>query len=1106
MSQEPNSFSEHLRRLEATNQHLQQQLAKVTAAGQQTQQELQNLRARVSESESLYQLNQDLEAKIAQKTQQLQATQGQLQRLIANVPGLIFQFRIAPDGTPSFPYVSDRCRSLYELEPDEFIQAFNLVDPEDLPLLEQAIAESAQTLVGFEHEHRIITPSGILKWVQVISKTERQPDGATIWDGLIIEVSDRKHAEERLRQQEAQYRRIFETLTDGLGIINLDTGKLVEINPAYHQIHGYSWAEFMDLSPTDWIHPEFFPLFHQLITELKAGRPFACQALDIHRQGHWIDVDVKGIPYPYQDGTYGLAIIRDISDRKRQERALRSIVEGTASQTGEAFFRTCVKSLALALNARYAFIAEVDYNQTQPIAKTLAFWNGSDFGPNFQYPLAGTPCINVVEKRTICRYPQFLQSLFPEDADLVTLAAESYTGIPVLDPQDNFLGFMAVLDTQPMAQDPVMESSILEIFSARAGAEIERMRAERALQEKDTLLQMTLRAGKMGCWSWHRQTNQVIWSDGVEEIFGLEPGSFTGELEAYLALTHPEDRDRVLQAIQHSLDTEQEYNIEHRIVLPNQDIQWLRGIGGIWRNDQGEVIGLLGSVLNDTRRKLDELALAESTAQIRQRAQQEQLLNQIANQIRNSLRLDRILETTLQEIQRFLQIDRTQFAWYLQEGAETYWDIICEVYASGLSGSLGKHHFQNFGWISEQLLNEQIVRINDVSTIEDRAIQSVLTALGDRSLLVLPVRAESGKFGIIICIHYQCIRPWKDEEIEFLKRVVDQVAIALNQADLLAQSQTRTHELETLLRQLQRTQSQLIQSEKMSSLGQVVAGVAHEINNPLNFIYGNITHAKNYTEDLIHLLDLYQNYYPQPQGEIQETLAEMDLAFVKEDLQNLFESMSIGTHRIREIITSLRIFSRLDEAEFKEANLIEGIDSTLTILLPRLRANGWRPEIQLVKEYYPLPLIECYAGQLNQVFMNILTNAIDALDDRDRDRTPAQIAANPSIIRIQTRVIDNNIIIRIVDNGPGISPEVQTRLFDPFFTTKPVGKGTGLGLSISYQIITEKHHGQLFCTSHPGETAFIIKIPVQAKLSESAKMPHTPHGKFEGKNPQVGHE
>src|SRR6476646_10561890 len=264
----------------------------------------------------------------------------------------------------------------------------------------------------------------------------------------------------------------------------------------------------------------------------------------------------------------------------------------------------------------------------------------------------------------------------------------------------------------------------------------------------------------------------------------------------------------------------------------------------------------------------------------------------------------------------------------------------------------------------------------------------------------------------------------------------------------------------------------------MSSLGQLVAGIAHEINNPVNFIYGNLTHAGEYIQDLTHLLKLYQQQFPQPPSEIAEELEAIDLDFLLADLPKLLASMKVGADRIQKIVLSLRNFSRMDEAEMKAVDIHEGIDSTLMILQNRLKAKSDRPEIAVVKDYGDLPLVECYAGQLNQVLMNLLTNAIDALED---DQT--QAVESPAALKIEicTRQLNcETVQIRIADNGSGIAEADQRRLFDPFFTTKPIGKGTGLGLSISYQIVTDKHGGVLRCNSAPGKgTEFLIEIPLR---------------------------
>jgi signal transduction histidine kinase len=288
-------------------------------------------------------------------------------------------------------------------------------------------------------------------------------------------------------------------------------------------------------------------------------------------------------------------------------------------------------------------------------------------------------------------------------------------------------------------------------------------------------------------------------------------------------------------------------------------------------------------------------------------------------------------------------------------------------------------------------------------------------------------------------------------------------------------------QLQQTLAELHRTQAQMVQSEKMSALGQMVAGVAHEINNPVNFIHGNIAHIYEYTQNLFKLVEAYQEQYPNASGAIQDLLDETEFEFISEDLAKILRSMKIGTERIREIVLSLRNFSRLDEAEFKAVDIHEGINNTLVILQHRLKARSDRPEIEVIKNYGKLPLLECYAGQLNQVLMNIFSNAIDALEEANKLQSDQEIGAKANKIIIGTELTNNNQAkITIADNGCGITDKVKTKIFDPFFTTKPVGKGTGLGLSISYEIITEKHGGKLWCDSTPGQgTQFSIEIPLR---------------------------
>jgi signal transduction histidine kinase len=302
------------------------------------------------------------------------------------------------------------------------------------------------------------------------------------------------------------------------------------------------------------------------------------------------------------------------------------------------------------------------------------------------------------------------------------------------------------------------------------------------------------------------------------------------------------------------------------------------------------------------------------------------------------------------------------------------------------------------------------------------------------------------------------------------RRVIEADLVA--ETALSQQAQQHTQELQRLLRELRGTQAQLIHSEKMSSLGQLVAGIAHEFNNPVSFIHGNLVPLQQYTDGLLGLIERYQQEHADPSVALQQAAAAIDIEYIQQDLPKILTSMETGTQRIRAIVESLRNFSRLDEAAMKQVNIHEGLDSTLMLLQHRFKGPG--QPIAIAKDYGALPLVECFANQLNQVFMGLISNAIDALSEQDY----------PGLITLTTRAVRAGwIAIAIQDNGQGIEPEHQSRVFDPFFSTKPIGQGTGLGLSVSYQII-QMHSGHLDCRSTLGEGAtFTIEIPIYQKAT-----------------------
>jgi len=365
-----------------------------------------------------------------------------------------------------------------------------------------------------------------------------------------------------------------------------------------------------------------------------------------------------------------------------------------------------------------------------------------------------------------------------------------------------------------------------------------------------------------------------------------------------------------------------------------------------------------------------------------------------------------------------------------------------------------------------------------VEAFADGTLLSILIAPALYYFLYQPLRLENRERELI---EQELRQLTKQLELQTQQLQEYSQALELKVAERTQELSHKNSQLQELLEKLRSTQAQMVQTEKISSLGRLVAGVAHEINNPVNFIHGNLSHLQAYIRNLLSLVELYQTHYPDPVSEIEREAEAMDLDFLQDDLPKLLASMQTGTDRIREIVISLRNFSRLDEAEFKTVNIHEGVDSTLLILQHRLKATLEHPEIIVLRNYGNLPLVECYPGQLNQVLMNILANAIDTLEESSFRRSREETQEHSSCIKIRTSVVDSDWVeISISDNGLGIPEEIQKKIFDPFFTTKPIGKGTGMGMSISHQIIAEKHGGTIECFSALGQgTEFLVRIPIR---------------------------
>ena len=539
--------------------------------------------------------------------------------------------------------------------------------------------------------------------------------------------------------------------------------------------------------------------------------------------------------------------------------------------------------------------------------------------------------------------------------------------------------------------------------------------------------------------------------------------------QVFLDFVHPDDIPATLAAIS-TLGEEQKvmkFSNRYRTKSGNyRYIEWLSV-------PQGELIYAAARDITDR---------VEAQAQLESLLNRTQLLNDLSQKIRQSLELERIIQTAVEAIFDELEVDICAFTHYWEEDGHPYVEIVQEKRNPDMASWLGTYEAMQFLKYHQALLANQVFTFNRQNPGEnyDRGIDEFCESMGLNLYLMLPIRTAEQ----VACLELGRVegsRGWQQGEISLLESLGMQIAIAMQQGHLYQTAQQRTEELQVAYQDLQEAQVQLIQAEKMSSLGQLVAGIAHEINNPVSFIYGNLEHFEEYVEGLLAVFHAYQETYPNPPIELTELIEDLDLPFITEDLPKMLHSMKNGASRIRDIVKSLRTFSRLDEAELKDVDIHENLDNTLMILQNQLNNRAGKTPIAVIKNYGNLPLVECYIGLLNQVFMNLLVNAIQAIEERQNFEFYCDY---PGVITLTTSCELGWTFISVQDNGMGMREEVKAKIFEPFFTTKAVGSGTGMGLPTSHQIVTKYHKGQLSCESTVGNgTTFTLRLPQQKNVT-----------------------
>ena len=1021
------------------------------------------------------------------------------ERLTANLPGVVYRYILRADGSDCFTYLSSGCYDLCGIPADvvrrDARMIWQLVHPKDLEPLELSVLQSAQTLNQWTYEWRINLGSRV-RWIAGVAQPERQANGDITWDGIFLDITPRKQAEIVLQQTSIDAERSHRLLSSVIDsspdcIFAKDEHfRYIFANQSTSKLFGLSVSELLGKTDLEiGLSEDFIFGNPELGTQgLRGDDELVLQGRAIANpsevmtdvNGNLRIFDTRKMPLRNeQSSVYGiLTCARDMTERHHADAQVREMT------------RRLQEAQHLAQFANWEYL---------PRSEEM-IWSPEHFRIFGLAPEGQTPTFSEILQLIHVKDRQRWRQAFERALEFGTSIDLDYS---IVRPSGE-LRYVSGKGQVEFDRD----GQVVRLF----GTVLDMTDRVRAEADRDRFFSMSL--DPLGILDFDGKFKRCnpAWEDRLgyseSEMVGRSIGDFLAS----------GDRQTSIEILAQLRNGEPIVGWETRCQTKSGEYRWFS-----WNAAPIVAEKTIYAIARDiSERKAAEVTLRQSEQKYRLLAQQEELINRIAQQIRNSLDLDTILQTAVTAVRELLQVDRCNFFWYIpppdtttasgsgisdlvnssspaspavdlpstdaQTAPNGYFELTAEAKHESADSRLGRYLIDDTTQpLAEHVLNLRGLRIDDLDTFsENPELRRLLETFGHRSVLLLPFKTEGGEIGTLSCTNDTDAHHWEARDLAILSAVCDRLSIAISQAALYQKSRdaerhalARSEELTEALRKLQAAQSQLVQAEKMSSLGQLVAGVAHEINNPTSFIYGNITHATQYTKDLFKLIALYEHYYPDPVEAIAVCRDDIELDYLIEDLPQLLHSMEIGAERIADIVKSLRTFSRLDESARKRVDLHANIDATLTILQSRLRATADRPGITIVRQYGELPPINCYIGPLNQVFMNLIANAIDAIETQLSHCQSLGQTDTTGQIEIATQIDDDCVTIAITDNGGGIPDHVRERIFDPFYTTKQIGKGTGLGLSICYQIIVDRHNGQLSCHSTPGiGTTFTIRFPL----------------------------